>query len=689
MLSGTNVKELQDSSPMEERLGSPPTPTSINDLPNGTIIANQFRIEKKLGGGGMGTVYRCLDLTVQRQVAIKVLHRHLVGMSKWLLRFQQEARAIARLDHPNIVGVKQLVTSQDGMPFIVMDYVKGTSLADILSIMGMLAAPRAVEIMSQVADALAHAHENKVVHRDLKPSNIIVVKGTDVVKILDFGIAKIGDDDEPAGAVKLTQTGEVFGSPAYMSPEQVLGKPIDGRSDQYSFGCVLYECLTGTPPFVSTSPVEVMMQHVNETPLPLSQASLGTEFELGLENVVAKLLAKNPADRYDSMIQVKSALQRAISPDKLWVDEGADRRFEPVKQGKSPVLLVSAFAIGCLVSGVAAFVVHCVTQPATTADTHQVRPDQDTERMLLEAHELANEDFVFTRTVLKNGDLQFKFGKDNLGKIGYYVKKQFVSQHMQRTVVIPKKVPLTLDVAAKTMINHPTLLELFRQDNVNDLTVGSEGVNDIIDMSTGDDEDALQRSFVYVQPFKSLTALSIQSLTLNSMGLKFLDLDSYPHLISLRLWKTSVNPQELAKLKVLPKLHSLDISCTPRSITPVTHALDQSTVLDSYVVEKCRISDADLEAFGKLKSVGFIDLSYNAITARGLRHIEHLPVLSQLNLIGTKVGPDAIPVFAQMRSLGILSLPKELWSPADVDRLHQVMPKCQVSAVEQHQAEEF
>jgi hypothetical protein len=675
---------------MEERLGSPPTPSSINDLPNGTILTNQFRVEKKLGGGGMGTVYRCLDLTVQRQVAIKVLHPHLVGMSKWLLRFQQEARAIARLDHPNIVGVKQLVTSQDGMPFIVMDYVKGTNLSDILSIMGMLAAPRAVQLMSQVADALAHAHENKVVHRDLKPSNIIVVKGTDVVKILDFGIAKIGDAEESTGAVKLTQTGEVFGSPAYMSPEQVLGKAIDGRSDQYSFGCVLYECLTGTPPFVSNSPVEVMMQHVNDTPVPLSQASLGTEFELPLENVVAKLLAKNPADRYDSMIDVKNALQRAISPDKASADDVVDRRFEPVRQSKSPVLLASAFVIGCIVTGVVAFVVHCVSQPATTADTHQVRSEQETDRMLLEAHELANENFVFRRTVLKNGDIQFNFGNENMGKVCYRANNKSVGKHMRRTLVVPKDVPLSLEVSAKTMINQPTVLELFRQDNVTDLTIGSEGVDDIIDMDTPNDEDALQRSFVYVQPFsKSVTNLVIQSATLNSAGLKFLDLDSFSHLGSLRLAKMILRSQDIAKLKVLSKLHNLDLSFTAGSIAPITHALEQSQMA-SYVVQGCGLKDADLEAIGKLKTVGFLSLSYNrAITGRGLRHLEHMPMLSQIELTDTSVGPDAIEELTKMHNLTDIRLPKELWSPADLDHLRRLLPKRNIQAIERKQQEDL
>jgi serine/threonine protein kinase len=288
----------REITPVEERFGTPPKARLSTDFEAGTIISGQYCVEMKLGDGGMGTVYRCRDLVLGRTVALKFLHPHLVLTSKWLMRFQQEAKAIGRLEHPNIIKINHFETDED-CPFIVMDYIKGESLSEIISKEGALDTQRSLKILTQVADALAHAHKHNVIHRDLKPSNIIILQGTgDVVKILDFGIAKI---EETQSAPNLTQTGEIFGSPAYMSPEQCIGKNIDARSDQYSLGCVLYECLTGSPPFVSTSAMEVMMHHISDAPQSLKQVSLGRDFSKDLEKVVGKLLAKDPNERFESM----------------------------------------------------------------------------------------------------------------------------------------------------------------------------------------------------------------------------------------------------------------------------------------------------------------------------------------------------------------------------------------------------
>ncbi|MGH9548229.1 MAG: serine/threonine-protein kinase, partial [Terriglobales bacterium] len=298
----------RDKSPVEERLTSPSAPRLNTDFPTSAIVAKNYRIEQKLGDGGMGTVYKCTELALGRTVAVKFLHPHLVATSKWLLRFQQEARAVGRLSHPNIINVLSF-SMNDDVPFIVMDYIKGESLAEILASQGSLSVERTLAIMTQVAQGLMHAHEQGIIHRDLKPSNIVILDGTeDAVRILDFGIAKMMEDEEPASAPKLTQTGEVFGSPAYMSPEQALGRMVDGRSDQYSFACVLYECLTGGVPFVGNSVVEVMIKQTGERPLSLSEASLGKKFPRHLEDAVARMLEKEPENRFASMNEALSAL---------------------------------------------------------------------------------------------------------------------------------------------------------------------------------------------------------------------------------------------------------------------------------------------------------------------------------------------------------------------------------------------
>lgn len=289
----------REITPVREITGARPS----TQFEPGDVLCGQYCIEEKLGDGGMGSVYRCRDLVLGRSVALKFLHPHLLAMNKWLMRFQQEAKAIGRLEHVNIIKVHHFAADDD-CPFLVMDYVQGESLADVIKKAGSLPSSRALKIMMQVADALAHAHKNNVVHRDLKPSNIVVLEN-DVVKILDFGIAKI---EEMQSAPNLTETGEIFGSPAYMSPEQCIGKHVDARTDQYSLGCVLYECLTGSPPFVSDSSIEVMMHHISNTPQSLKESSLGKHFSSDLELTMQKLLAKNPSERFDSMSSVHDAL---------------------------------------------------------------------------------------------------------------------------------------------------------------------------------------------------------------------------------------------------------------------------------------------------------------------------------------------------------------------------------------------
>jgi len=684
------MADRQDFTPVEELASAPSAPTITTDLPPGLILANQYRIEEKLGGGGMGTVYRCHDLTVQRTVALKALHPHLAGTSKWLLRFQQEARAIARLDHQNIVGVNQMMI-HNGVPFIIMDYIKGPNLGDVLSIMGMLSPQRTVKIMAQVADALAHAHENGVVHRDLKPSNIIIVEGSDdFVKILDFGIAKISDPQEPEAAVKLTQTGEVFGSPAYMSPEQVMGKPIDGRSDQYSFGCVLYECLCGTPPFLSTSPMEIMMHHVNDLPVPLSQASLGKEFPLELQHVVMRLLSKDPASRYQSMLSVKNALVRSLSTDAqiFEAEDTVDKRFTPVKERRFPVVGVCAsFLIGCAVTALIGYLLFGYKPPAAMQLSPRMGAQEKQEQGLEDAQENGIEGISFKRTTRPNGDYLFDFGKSKLGKIsfGNHLGLDVPVLRMQHIIRIPKEAVISLMLPSKTFVYQPTLLELFHDTKLESLTIGLQGMEEVADDSDIDaagrtaNTNALQRACVYVQPLKSLQVLNIDSIELNPLGLKYLDLDNLTNLSELRIAKTTLDGKDLANVKALQRLNALDVRGM-KNVRYVTRAIQGSKNLVTYNVEKCGITDLDLQPISKIANLLVLIITGNSsVTGHGLNYLANKH-LQQISAGGTAVAPDSdsLPVLMKMKSLTCLYLPKQLWPDADRSKLIKALPGCQV-----------
>ena len=263
----------------------------------GREVIGQYRIEKKLGTGGMGAVYLAQQTSVSRPAVIKVLRSQGGGSSEGVARFAVEAKAASGLNHPNIVTIYNYGQMEDGTLFLAMEYIEGKTLAQILERCRRLPADRAVRIATQIASALGEAHAHGVIHRDLKPANVMLVERAgepDFVKVLDFGIAKIDD----AG---VTSTGYVVGTPRYMSPEQLLGKRLDLRSDIYSAAIVLYEMLAGTTPFSSDSPIGWMHQHVEVAPKPPSELAKDGKIPPPLEAVVLRALAKAPSDRPPSM----------------------------------------------------------------------------------------------------------------------------------------------------------------------------------------------------------------------------------------------------------------------------------------------------------------------------------------------------------------------------------------------------
>jgi tRNA A-37 threonylcarbamoyl transferase component Bud32 len=280
----------------------------------GREVIGQYRIEKKLGAGGMGTVYLAQQTSIQRRAVIKVLRNQLDGKLDQSARFAIEAKAASNLNHPNIVTIYNYGQMEDGTLFLAMEYLEGETLEARIAQYGRLPPDRAVHVATQIASALGEAHAHGVVHRDLKPANIMLVPRAgepDFVKVLDFGIAKTAD----AG---LTSTGYVVGTPRYMSPEQLLGKQIDGRSDIYSAGVVLYEMLAGVSPFQSESPIGWLRQHVDVEPKPPSAMIRGAKIPAAIERVVLRALAKQAADRPASMenfaLELVAALNAPTEP---------------------------------------------------------------------------------------------------------------------------------------------------------------------------------------------------------------------------------------------------------------------------------------------------------------------------------------------------------------------------------------
>lgn len=277
----------------------------------GQILLDQFRIEQRIGAGGMGIVYRARQTTLGRDVAIKILQPDLAQNPDAVRRFHREARISTAIDHPNVVRVFLFGQLPDGSLYLVMELLRGKPLADVLRVEPRLPVSRALHIAVQVAEGVGEAHAQGVVHRDVKPENVfLVAKGRDpdFVKVLDFGIARLLRADEQTQA---TQSGLVFGTARYISPEGAAGEATDARSDVYSIGVLTYQMLCGETPFDAASPVTLLMQHVHERPPHLKSRPGGAEVPDGIADVVMRALSKSPSGRFEDGAHFAEVLREA------------------------------------------------------------------------------------------------------------------------------------------------------------------------------------------------------------------------------------------------------------------------------------------------------------------------------------------------------------------------------------------
>lgn len=638
-------------------------------LSEGDFIFGRYEFIEVIGEGGMGVVYKARHPDLKRVYAIKLLHSHLAGINA-ASRFLQEARAASGLNHPNIITVHDYASDPEGRQYLVMDYLEGQDLAVRIAQTGGLSVNEAIDLFLQVSDGLAHAHKHGVVHRDLKPSNIMLCSndhGELVPKIVDFGLAKVVAGDgavEPAATgPALTRTGDVLGSPPYMSPEQCKGLALDARTDIYSLGCLMFEALTGRPPFSAASTMALVFKHMEESPPSLASAKPGIAFPSGLQSVVSKCLEKRRVDRYQTMEELQRALE-------------AVRRGEHVTSPRQKRMLMIAGATVCGVALLAAFFfLYPQPQPQTRNPTTVVKQqfDDETIRVGITAYYSHNYQlFKCDRTFCT--DQWMPIVAENKYLKGLVLSgtsvtddgiKAFDKTKAQIELINLDNMQSIGDDAMKVLSRFP-----LREVHIQQTDAGDQGMQYLASGRSGETIDDMQiaRLCITVKGMESIARMKhLKTLDLTQSPnfapawmdtlakmtwLKDLDLEGNPvgtglskigpmvGLENLRMRSIAGTDDFLRYLPPMPRLKSIDLNAA------------DSPAKD----EERRFTAEDLDALAKQPSLEYLDLARCKFDPRDLVRLRASKTLSQLMLDGTDATVGSIMKLKGMPSLKFINV---------------------------------
>jgi len=638
----------------------------------GAIVESKYQIIELIGTGGMGAVYKVRHLLLKKEMALKTFLSRKLSEGT-LLRFQREAQAIARLQHKNIVHVYDFGEAEGHLPYYTMELLSGHSLADELKQLGRMDPIDALQIFAQVAEALAHAHRHNIVHRDIKPANIILVSdssthtGSPPVKLVDFGIAKLAEDTTYKADQSLTQAGTIFGSPLYMSPEQSLGLATDFRTDMYSFGCALYESLTGDPPFVGSTALHTMLMHQTERPPALQESGLGFAVPQRLEALLEKLLAKNPHNRYQKFDQIVEelglcslALSSGGSAPSAYPSNTGNTFLIEVKERlgedtvekfqKLPIkkILVASTAIVALGAGLFA----------------SFKPTYDSVNKPGVVQQAAKPFYVGMRHD-KDGDKRiFSFGDlQEFGSLAVYVDGKLKKSDCAGIVAMPADKAIHF-CPEETCLAHPELLRRFGQDDLYAVR--------LIPV------EALENQKIppFIEELSHLSGLRVLDLSLSEITPKTLKLlDNLKNLKVLDVQSCgNIQGKDLASLTILPNLESLTVS-ELTDLSPIWKALAGSNAqLRILTANRCKLSDQDFTYLGQLPHLAYISMTNAQISIEQLRYLNPPANLQQLNLTHDYSLPKHIPIFARFTKLRKITLYKSSFKGADLQGLVDALP---------------
>ncbi|MBS1989218.1 MAG: protein kinase [Cyanobacteria bacterium SZAS LIN-3] len=663
----------------------------------GTIIDAKYEVLTMLGAGGMGAVYKVKHLQLNKEVALKTFRSATINEDSWL-RFQREAQAIGKLDDINIVKVYDFGVSTNNLPYYTMEVLTGQSLAEKLHDNGPLTQGEALGFFQTVARALLHAHKLKIIHRDIKPGNIFICQAEPtakpIVKLVDFGIAKL-ISSQSLDSQRQTDSGLIFGSPLYMSPEQSLGQAVDGRSDIYSFGCALFEALTGQPPFVGSNVFATMIMHQNQKPPTLADKDPAGSYGRRLESLMAKLLAKNVDLRYQSFENVLSDLNIILedqaadsssqsannkarsspAPHTIPVTaraellEGADT-FETQKQ-QTPIRLVVACAIILTLSAAGSLALlnsksNTKKASATVADksSKSAPPNSSLphENGVAQSRESVQPVGAYYSFILPDGRRQFRFDKGTyLGHFHTMYSDENLNNDMQaaqNTVTFKKGAAISL-TADFQLAEHPEWFDRFRPDDLNALK-----------LDQGPEWSAVQ--YQHIAHLTGLHSLIVYTSKLDDSFFRIVD--RMPNLTVLEIPECECTLENLLKCRSLRRLGNLRLNSIEH-LSAVCPILAQSNRLHTLAIEHCDLTNNDLKQLARIKNLSELRIGHNAqLTAPGLLPLADLPNLRSIYLEGLDLPPSATAILGKFKHLSEVRFNHAKWTPAQVTALQKALP---------------
>jgi serine/threonine protein kinase len=588
-----------------------------------------YRILDVLGTGGMGLVFLAEDPQLKRKVALKVMPPVLAVSESARRRFLREAQAAAAIAHDHIVTVHHVGEAR-GLPFIAMQYLKGETLDTRLQREPQLPILEVLRIGREIAAGLSAAHEQELIHRDIKPANIWLEAGSNRVKILDFGLARAA-----ACEPQLTQVGTVAGTPAFMAPEQARNLPIDGRSDLFSLGCVLYLMVTGQQPFFGTESLAMMIAVVSDEPLPPRDVRPDAPHELS--NLILRLLAKEPAERLPTaraVIETIEAVQRSLRPDHNYLAQNAispqwspfaTKEFVVPKEPRITRALASRKSRRKLRTAWLTGAAICLLALAALPISRMVSPQPPKPGPVVTKQPIEPE----SRPLLAIPAL--RPSEDRVRKEADRIAAEWALRQGGSVSIVTQEAGSPLEVTA--MAGLPP--GRFWTQRIH--LAGHKGVTDA--------------GLEHLEGLTRLQMLWLPDTAISDAGL--MHLKGLTGLLGLNLCKTAISEQGLVSLKDLTDLQFLHLSAT-------------------------RVSDASLTYLEDHKKLKELNLSYTGVSDAGLKHLERMTALQALWLQGTRVSDGAVATLEKLPGLQMLYLEGAKISQEGVKRLKASLPRCNI-----------